>query len=127
MNNGEQQTHDEPGWPSEAYGWYVVFVLCVCGMVAFIDRQIINLLVEDIKADLSLSDTQISLLQGLAFALFYAIAAIPLGRLADSGSRKRIIAVGIAVWTVAAASCGLAKISCSSFCRVWPWEWARRR
>ena len=109
MNNGEQQTHDEPGWPSEAYGWYVVFVLCVCGMVAFIDRQIINLLVEDIKADLSLSDTQISLLQGLAFALFYAIAAIPLGRLADSGSRKRIIAVGIAVWTVAAASCGLAK------------------
>ena len=109
MNNGEQQTHDEPGWPSEAYGWYVVLVLCVCGMVAFIDRQIINLLVEDIKADLSLSDTQISLLQGLAFALFYAIAAIPLGRLADSGSRKRIIAVGIAVWTVAAASCGLAK------------------
>ena len=109
MNNGEQQTHDEPGWPREAYGWYVVFVLCVCGMVAFIDRQIINLLVEDIKADLSLSDTQISLLQGLAFALFYAIAAIPLGRLADSGSRKRIIAVGIAVWTAAAAACGLAR------------------
>ena len=101
----------EPGrpWPHEAYGWYVVFVLCVCGMVAFIDRQIINLLVEDIKADLALSDTQISLLQGLAFALFYAIAAVPLGRLADSGSRRRIIAVGIVIWTVAAAACGLAK------------------
>ena len=101
----------EPGrpWPHEAYSWYVVFVLCVCGMVAFIDRQIINLLVEDIKADLALSDTQISLLQGLAFALFYAIAAVPLGRLADSGSRRRIIAVGIVIWTVAAAACGLAK------------------
>lgn len=96
-------------WPSEAYGWYVVFVLCVCGMVAFIDRQIINLLVEDIKADLALSDTQISLLQGLAFALFYAIAAVPLGRLADTGSRRRIIAVGIVIWTAAAAACGLAR------------------
>ena len=99
----------ERPWPREAYGWYVVFVLCVCGMVAFIDRQIINLLVEDIKADLALSDTQISLLQGLAFALFYAIAAVPLGRLADSGSRRRIIAVGIVIWTAAAAACGLAR------------------
>lgn len=96
-------------WPSEAYSWYVVFVLCVCGMVAFIDRQIINLLVEDIKADLQVTDTQISLLQGLAFALFYAIAAVPLGRLADSGNRRWIISAGIVVWTIAAAGCGLAR------------------
>ena len=47
-------TANERPWPSEAYGWYVVFVLCVCAMVAFIDRQIINLLVEDIKADLAI-------------------------------------------------------------------------
>lgn len=110
MNSQSEQTHGtERPWPSEAYGWYVVFVLCVCGMVAFIDRQIINLLVEDIKADLSLTDTEISLLQGLAFALFYAIAAVPLGRLADTDNRRRIIAVGIVVWTAAAAACGLAK------------------
>ena len=96
-------------WPNEIYSWYVVFVLCICGMVAFIDRQIINLLVEDIKADLQVSDTQISLLQGLAFALFYALAAVPLGRLADTSNRRRIIGLGIAVWTIAAASCGLAK------------------
>ena len=102
-------TANERPWPSEAYGWYVVFVLCVCAMVAFIDRQIINLLVEDIKADLAISDTQVSLLQGLAFALFYAIAAVPLGRLADTGNRRRVIAAGIVVWTIAAAACGLAK------------------
>ncbi len=95
-------------WPRESYSWYVVFVLCVCGIVAFIDRQIINLLVEDIKLDLSLTDVQISLLQGLAFAMFYAAVAIPLGRLADSTNRRRLIAVAIVVWTFAAIGCGLA-------------------
>ena len=99
MSVPESRPDDTP-WPSEAYGWYVVFVLCLCGMVAFVDRQIINLLVEDIKADLQLTDTQISLLQGLAFALFYAFMAVPLGRLADTGPRNRIIAIGIVVWTI---------------------------
>ncbi len=103
---------DVPGtWngPKESYSWYVVLVLCVCGMVAFIDRQIINLLVEDIKVDLQISDTEISLLQGFAFAVFYALAAVPLGRLADTSSRRRLITAGIVVWTAAAAACGLAK------------------
>jgi len=108
MSVPESRPDDTP-WPSEAYGWYVVFVLSVCGMVAFVDRQIINLLVEDIKADLQVTDTQISLLQGLAFAMFYALMAVPLGRLADTGPRKRIIAIGCIVWTVAAAACGLAR------------------
>ena len=85
----------ERAWPSEAYGWYVTFVLCACGIVAFVDRQIINLLVEDIKADLRISDTQISLLQGAWRSLFYAIAAVPLGRLADTGNRRRVIMAGI--------------------------------
>jgi MFS family permease len=101
------QAKDE--WPKESYSWYVVLVLCICGMVAFIDRQIINLLVEDIKADLQISDTEVSLLQGFAFAVFYALAAVPLGRLADTSSRRRLITVGIVVWTAAAAACGLAK------------------
>lgn len=97
------------GLSGESYGWYVVFVLCVCGVVAFIDRQIINLLVEDIKADLLVSDTQISLLQGFAFAVFYAFVAIPLGRIADSTNRRMLITAGICAWTVAAISCGLAQ------------------
>jgi MFS family permease len=96
-------------WPSEGYGWYVVFILCICGVVGFIDRQIINLLVEDIKADLQITDTQVSLLQGLAFALFYAVMAVPLGRLADTSNRRWIITAGIVVWSAAAAACGLAR------------------
>ncbi|MEM7704409.1 MAG: MFS transporter [Pseudomonadota bacterium] len=100
---------DEPNYPAERFGWYVVFVLCVCGVVANIDRQIINLLVEDIRADLVVSDTQISLLQGFAFAMFYAIVAIPLGRLADSKNRRNLIAIGIVAWTLAAIACGLAE------------------
>jgi MFS family permease len=105
-------TSDLPGAqftePRASYAWYVVFVLCVCGIVAFIDRQIINLLVEDIKRDLLVTDTQISLLQGFAFVIFYATVAIPLGRLADTRSRRILIAVGIVVWTFAAFACGLA-------------------
>ncbi len=94
---------------NERYGWYVVFVLSICGVVAYIDRQIINLLIDDIKADLLITDTQISLLQGLAFAIFYAIVAIPLGRLADSKNRRWLITIGIIAWTIAAMACGLAE------------------
>jgi MFS family permease len=100
---------NDAAWPSEAYGWYVVFILCVCGVVGFIDRQIINLLVEDIKADLDLTDTQISLLQGLAFALFYTLMAVPLGRLADTSNRRWIVTIGIVIWSAAAALGGLAR------------------
>ena len=92
----------------ESYAWYVVFVLCVCGIVAFIDRQIINLLVENIKRDLLISDTQISLLQGFAFVVFYAAMAIPLGRIADTRNRRKLITVAIVVWSIAAFACGLA-------------------
>jgi MFS family permease len=76
-------------------------------VLAFIDRQILSLLVEPMKRDLHLSDTQISLLQGLAFATLLAIAGLPLGRLADIGKRVRIIAMGIVVWSIATAGCGL--------------------
>ncbi|MEM8981475.1 MAG: MFS transporter [Pseudomonadota bacterium] len=94
---------------NERFGWYVVFVLCVCGIVASVDRQIINLLVEDIRGDLDISDTRISLLQGFAFAVFYALVAVPLGRLADSVNRRRLITIGIVAWTLAAIGCGLAE------------------
>lgn len=99
----------QPEFESERYGWYVVFVLCICGVVAYIDRQIINLLVEDIRLDLQVSDTQISLLQGFAFAIFYALVAIPLGRIADSQNRRYLITIGIVAWTLAAIACGLAE------------------
>ena len=94
---------------SDAYAWYVTFVLSVASIVAFVDRQIINLQVEPIKQDLGISDTQISLLQGFAFVLFYAILAIPLGRLADTSNRKWVIGAGMFLWSLATIFCGLAK------------------
>lgn len=97
------RTHTRP-----AYAWMVVGVLCVASIVSFIDRQIINLLVEPIKADFGVSDTQIGLLQGFSFVLFYAALAIPLARVTDSGNRKRMIVYGVICWTIATFSCGLA-------------------
>ncbi len=91
------------------YEWYVVFILILASMVSFIDRQVITLLVQPIRADLGISDTQISLLMGMAFAIFYVTMGVPIARLSDSYSRKRIIAVGIFLWSFATAACGLAR------------------
>jgi MFS family permease len=91
------------------YVWYVVAVLIVAYTFSFIDRQILTLLVGPIRETLKISDTQISLLHGLAFALFYSILGIPIGRLVDSRKRTTIIAIGIAVWSVMTAVCGLAR------------------
>jgi MFS family permease len=76
---------------------------------SFLDRQILALLVEPIRADLHISDTQMSLLQGLAFGIFYTLLGIPIGRMADRRSRRSIIAVGITIWCLMTTACGLAK------------------
>ncbi|MFT7288577.1 MAG: MFS family permease, partial [Halieaceae bacterium] len=99
---------NEQSEPSTFYAWCVVGILCVAAIVSFIDRQIINLLVEPIKADFGINDTQIGLLQGFSFVLFYVALAIPLARLSDSGNRTKIIIYGVICWTVATLSCGLA-------------------
>lgn len=96
-------------WPSTRYAWYVVAVLSFANVVSFVDRFVISLMVDPIKADLGVSDTQMGLLMGMAFAVFYAFMALPLGVLADRSNRKRIILVGAALWTVATAACGLTK------------------
>ncbi len=76
---------------------------------ALIDRWIIGLMVGPIRADLNLSDTQFSLLQGIAFALFYCTMGIPIARLADRSNRRNIVAAGIALWSLMTALCGLAR------------------
>ena len=93
---------------TQVYAWFVVGVLSLASIVSYVDRQIINLLVEPIKADLGINDTQIGLLQGFSFALFYAILALPLARLSDGGNRVRIISLGIVCWSAATFFCGLA-------------------
>ncbi|WP_420470349.1 spinster family MFS transporter [Brevundimonas sp. FT23042] len=95
-------------WPHPGWGWFAVAALMVAYTSSFIDRQILSLLVEPIRADLNISDTQFSLLAGLAFSLFYTLMGVPLARLADRGSRRLIIGIGIVVWSVMTVCCGLA-------------------
>lgn len=87
--------------------WYVVGILTLAYVSSFIDRQILSLLVEPIKRDLQISDTEISLLMGLSFGIFYTLLGIPIARLADLKSRKHIVAWGIGLWSAMTAICGL--------------------
>ncbi len=95
-------------WPNRRYAWFVVIVLMTLYIFSFIDRMIIALLVAPIKADLDLTDTDIGLLHGLAFALFYTFMGIFIARLADNWNRTRLIAIGVLLWGLATAACGLA-------------------
>lgn len=90
-------------------GWYAVGIMTIAYTFSYIDRQIIALMVGPIRADLNISDSEFSLLVGLAFALFYTVLGIPIGRLADAGNRRNIIAIGIAFWSIATAACALAR------------------
>ena len=84
-------------------------ILMLVAVLSYVDRQIFTLFQDDIKAELGLSDTQLGLLTGLAFALFYALAGLPIARLADRGDRRSIIAVCVVVWSAATAFCGVAQ------------------
>jgi MFS family permease len=101
--------------PSLRYAWYVVFILMVCYALSFVDRQILSLLVGPMKRDLALSDTRIGLLQGLAFALFYGLMGLPLGRLADTRNRRNVIIVGVVLWSFLTGACSAARSFWSLF------------
>lgn len=92
-----------------AYSWYVLFTLVVVYILNFIDRQILSILAVDIKADLGLTDGQLGFLGGAAFAVFYALFGVPLGRLADRWHRVRLLTIGLALWSAMTAVSGLAK------------------
>ncbi len=98
-----------PNYPKPGYAWFVVAVLMIAYLLALVDRIILTLLVAPIQEDMGLSDTQISLLHGMAFALFYTLLGFPLGRLVDRLNRVNIIAWGVAVWSLMTALCGVAK------------------
>lgn len=95
-------------YPPTAQAWYCVAILALVVMVNFLDRGILTLLVEPIKADLGLTDVQMSLVMGFAFTFFYAIFGLPVARLVDRHSRKHILAAGVAIWSLMTAFCGLA-------------------
>jgi len=94
--------------PSERrYANYVLGVLFLVYVFNFIDRTILSILVEDVKQDLGVSDTAMGFLTGIAFALFYTVAGIPIARWADVGVLRSIIALGLTVWSVMTAASGL--------------------
>jgi len=95
--------------PSNGYRAYVMFILVVVYTFNFIDRQIVGILAVPIKADLGLTDTQLGLMGGLAFALFYTFLGIPVAYLADRGSRTWIMTIALSVWSAMTAVCGLAQ------------------
>ncbi len=95
--------------PTTTSAWYVAVVLMLCYALSYVDRQILGLLVPQIKADLGISDTQMGLLQGFSFALFYAVMGLPLGRIADSTNRRNLIAICIAFWSFFTAACAAAR------------------
>ena len=99
---------DSP-YPNPKYAWYMVAMLTVAYVLSFVDRYILGLLVEPIKADLGISDSDMGLLLGIYFLLFYAIMGLPLGYLADRTRRTWLVAVGVALWSAATAASGLAK------------------
>jgi MFS family permease len=99
----------EAGGPRvTAYAWYALILFVIVYVFNFIDRQIVSILAESIKADLQLDDAQIGFLYGTAFAVFYSLFGIPLGRLADSWYRGRLMAIGLALWSSMTALSGFA-------------------
>lgn len=108
MSRQRKPSATSTGYPSTCRAAITLAALMLAYIVSFLDRQILALMVDPIRKDLGIGDFQISLLQGLAFALFFAIVGIPLGRLADRVTRVWLIAAGIVWWSIMTALCGLA-------------------
>lgn len=96
-------------YPPPSVAWLATLLLTVAYTFSFIDRQIVNLLVEPIQRDLGLSDSSVSLLQGFAFVIPYILLSMPLGRWVDRSGRTRILTLGVIFWSVACIACGLSR------------------
>jgi MFS family permease len=96
------------GGPGAGYAWYALVVLVLVYTLNFIDRQLLTILAPDIKHDLGITDAQFGFLYGTAFGVFYSVFGIPLGKLADRWSRKRLLALGLATWSAMTALSGMA-------------------
>lgn len=106
---GDTQDKEGTGqFPARSIAWMSVGILLVLGILAFLDRQIISLMVDPIKRDLGVSDFQISLLQGFAFGILYSLAGLPLGYAVDRYSRRWVIFFGVFFWALCTSICGLA-------------------
>ncbi len=107
MTNAPALGPDE-GYPPLRIACYLVGVLITANILSFVDRQILALLVGPIRRDLGITDTEISVLHGFAFTILYSFLGLPLGRYVDRNNRRRLIAVGVLIWSVMTVACGLA-------------------
>ena len=99
---------EEAGYPPRPYAWAVVAILVATAVLSYTDRQVLSLLVDPIRRDLGISDLQVSLLLGSAFAVIYGVAGIPFGWLADRVSRRNLIFAGSLIWGIGTVSCAYA-------------------
>jgi len=100
---------DDVAWPRAGVAWYMVIVLMLAYILSFIDRVILGLLVGPIRADLNISDTQMSLLYGFVFAIFYTAIGVPIAHAIDRYNRRNIIAVSVTLWSAMTTLCGFAR------------------
>jgi MFS family permease len=109
VNPGSTPAAETQALPySKGYSTYVMWLLLGIYIINFLDRQVLNILIEDIKLELTLTDTQMGLLGGLAFAIFYTVLGIPIARLAERKNRAYIIGTSVAVWSGFTALCATA-------------------
>src|SRR5580692_12481371 len=106
MRSPAQRQSTNASYASRGYAWTVVAILIATAVLSYTDRQVLSLLVDPVRHDLGISDTQISLLLGTAFAVIYGIAGIPFGMLADRTSRRNLIFFAVVVWSIGTVACG---------------------
>lgn len=102
-----EPTQSSTPYPSNQRAWTMVILLTIAYVFSYIDRSILSLLIEPIKADMDLSDEQIGLILGPAFGFLYVFAALPLGWMVDQTKRTWIVGAGISIWSLATAASGL--------------------
>jgi len=96
-------------FPSRSVAWYATGILAVLIWLSVLDRFIISLLVGPIKHDLGITDVQFGIFNGFVFTITYAVLGLGIGVMADSRNRRWLIFIGVAIWSVATAACGLAQ------------------
>ncbi len=101
--------NQDPPYPRQAYSWYCLGVICFAYLFGFMDRIIVGLLTPAIQADLALTDTQMGIIQGLAFAVFYILFGLPVGRAADRVNRAWLLTAGTTMWSLMTAGAGLVR------------------